>query len=45
MKFSELKQKARKFYVDRSDIDILKELLTYNDQDIKEMIDEKQSTG
>lgn len=36
-KFTVVKQKARKFYVGQSDIEILKELRNYSTDDLKEM--------
>lgn len=36
-KFTELKQRMRKFYTDKHDLDILKELIKYDTMDIEEV--------
>lgn len=38
VKFTELKEKARKFYVEKQEIEILKELCKYNEQDLIDMM-------
>jgi hypothetical protein len=37
VKFSDLKQRMRKFYTDKTDLDILRELIRYGTTDIEEI--------
>jgi hypothetical protein len=44
VKFTELKRIMRKFYTDKSDMDILKEVASYDTMDIQEIFDSECST-
>jgi len=39
-KFSDLKQRMRKFYTDKTDLEILKELIKYDTMDIEEIFND-----
>lgn len=38
VKFTELKQKAMKFYIDKTKMEVLKELLKYSKEDLQEIL-------